>query len=57
MAKSTKVTFSKEHQSKSNPQPHVDVYRKQSDSSKTEKIGHSDRTRTSIPVKRVYSGG
>jgi hypothetical protein len=63
MGKSTKVSFSKEHQSKSNPNKHVDVYRNQSDSSKTEKIGHSESsdgynsTSVSIPVKRPYSGG
>jgi hypothetical protein len=41
MAKSTRLWFSQEHTSKSNPSRHVDSYRKQSDSSRTQKTGHS----------------
>jgi hypothetical protein len=58
MAKSTKVTFSREHTSKSNPQKHVDVHRQNSDSGKNPKIGHSsssdgyNSTKVNIPVKK-----
>ena len=57
MAKETKIKFSREHNSKSHPEPHVDVYRERSDSAKTEKIDHSDvqpgygKTEAEIPIK------
>lgn len=41
MAKETKIRFSREHTSRSNPGPHVDVMRHPSDRAKAEKIGHS----------------
>lgn len=58
MAKETKITFSKEHTTKSNPQKYTDVNRRNSDSSKTQKIGHSfpgdgyNSTSVNIPVKK-----
>jgi len=51
MAKETKVSFSREHTSKSNPAPHVDVYRNTSDSPKTEKIGHSPMPSEKVSVR------
>jgi hypothetical protein len=61
MAKETRITFSKEHTSKSNPQPHTDTYRQSSDQSRGEKIGHNvsdpgyGEKAVNIPVKQ--SGG
>jgi hypothetical protein len=43
MAKETRLWFSTPHTSKSNDgKPHVDSYRKSSDSGKTTKTGHND---------------
>lgn len=36
----TKIFFSKEHEGRQSKKDEVDVYRRQSDSSKTEKIDH-----------------
>jgi hypothetical protein len=41
MPKEVKISFSREHQSKSNPEPHVDVHRRASDAAKSQKIDHS----------------
>jgi hypothetical protein len=41
MSKSTRLWFSTDHKSSSNPTRHVDNYRKNSNSSKTQKTGHS----------------
>ena len=52
MAKELNITWSKEHTSKSNPEPHHDVYRQRSDEAKPEKIGHNPAPTTKINIDK-----
>lgn len=58
MAKETRISFSREHESRHNPERHVDVYRDRSDSSHTEKIDHNKvdpgygNKEVDVPIRR-----
>ena len=48
-----RITWSQEHTSQNNPEPHHDVYRRTPDASGAEKIGHEPSDPgVDIPVKQ-----
>ena len=55
MAESAKLSFSREHTSKSNPEPHTDSYRQVSNSSHVEKTGHNPCPETRVEINRSSS--
>ena len=57
MSESAKLSFSQEHTSKSNPEPHTDSYRKTSDSSRVEKTGHNPCPETRIAIHSSTDDG
>lgn len=58
MGKKTKIWFSKEHTGRSSGRKERDTYRRTSDSSKTEKVGHNPVSRghgkdpVDVPIKK-----
>jgi hypothetical protein len=51
-AQSARISFSKEHTSKSNPEPHVDVYRQLSNEAKPEKIAHNPTPENKVSINK-----
>lgn len=51
-ASSSRIWFSKEHTSKHNHEPHVDVHRQASNQPKSEKIAHNPTPTNKIPINK-----